>query len=263
MALTFIGWGRREKGTVIVRVGKSVLTVEELNESIPLEYTGRLSPEQKIEMAKAWLNTELVYQDALKNGIQRGKEVKKRVKEMERQIIVNEYLSRYMKGKGYVSDKDVRDYFDKNENEYNTEVKIAQILVATEEEANMILDSLKSGKSFAYMARKYSLDSNTSTRGGVIGYIRKGDRPALPEFEDAAYSLRKIGDVSSVTKTVYGYHILKLLGRRKLRNPVKFEDVENDIRNSLTSLRQREIVSKLVLELRGKAGVEEHYEVLK
>ncbi len=102
-------------------------------------------------------------------------------------------------------------------------VTVAHILVradAPEKEAeaqntaNQILVMAKNGKrSFADLAKNYSLDPNSSGQGGVLQPFSRG--AGLPKaFEDAAFSL-KPNEISEVVKTEAGYHIIKLLQHDK------------------------------------------------
>jgi foldase protein PrsA len=72
--------------------------------------------------------------------------------------------------------------------------------------AEDILAKIQGGADFATMAKQYSQDPSASN-GGDLGYFSKGKM--VPEFEKVAFSL-KIGEVSGVVKTVYGYHIIKV-----------------------------------------------------
>ncbi|MFA6254596.1 MAG: peptidylprolyl isomerase [Patescibacteria group bacterium] len=72
--------------------------------------------------------------------------------------------------------------------------------------AEEILTKLKTGQSFAELAKQYSEDI-TAISGGDLGYFGKGQM--LPEFEQAAFSL-KPGETSELVKTQFGYHIIKV-----------------------------------------------------
>ncbi len=78
------------------------------------------------------------------------------------------------------------------------------------ERAQQLLDSVKSGKDFSDMARKYSDDSASAVLGGDLGKSKKGS--FVKEFEDAAYIL-KPGEISDVVETEFGYHIIKVIDK--------------------------------------------------
>lgn len=65
---------------------------------------------------------------------------------------------------------------------------------------------------FAALAKEHSADSKTNTQGGLVPFFSKGtyDR----NFEKAAFTLAKEGDVSAVIKTNDGYEIVQLAGKK-------------------------------------------------
>ncbi len=104
-----------------------------------------------------------------------------------------------------------------------------------------IYDSLKAGADFAEMAKKYSDDRGTSSKGGELPYFGAGRM--IPEFEKAAFSLQNIGDVSKPIKTFYGYHIIKLIDVKPIGS---YEDLKPTIKKR---------ISKDVRARKGRAAV--------
>jgi peptidyl-prolyl cis-trans isomerase D len=86
------------------------------------------------------------------------------------------------------------------------------ILVATEDDAKLVLEKLNAGEDFAATAVYYSKDTSNSANGGDLGWIYKGQMVA--EFEKAAWDL-KIGEYSQPVKSSFGYHIIQVLGHEK------------------------------------------------
>lgn len=86
------------------------------------------------------------------------------------------------------------------------------ILVATEEEAKAILESLNKGGDFGTIAKEKSTDTGSGANGGDLGWFSSGAMVA--EFETAAFAL-KVGEISQPIKTEFGYHIIQVLGREK------------------------------------------------
>lgn len=83
------------------------------------------------------------------------------------------------------------------------------ILVATEDEANKVIELYKGGANWSDLAAQYSTDTSNNTTGGDLGWFSKG--AMVKEFEDAAWSL-KVGEISAPVKTEYGYHVILCLG---------------------------------------------------
>jgi peptidyl-prolyl cis-trans isomerase C len=86
-------------------------------------------------------------------------------------------------------------------------VHCAHILVKTETEAKRVLERLAKGEKFANIAREVSL-CPSGKRGGDLGTFGRGQM--VKEFETGAFALQK-GQVSSIIKTKFGYHVMKRL----------------------------------------------------
>jgi len=74
-----------------------------------------------------------------------------------------------------------------------------------------IRERILNGEDFAELAKKYSDDPGSASRGGDLGFMSRGD--FVREFEEAAFKL-KPGEVSDIVRTEFGYHIIKLEERR-------------------------------------------------
>lgn len=109
----------------------------------------------------------------------------------------------------HISNSQINSYFDLNKSTYNTpeEVRASNILVSSKSLALQLESKLNSGENFAYLAKKYSIDSTSAKSGGDLGYFTKSSM--VPAFANVAFSL-PVGKVSSPVKTQYGWNILKV-----------------------------------------------------
>jgi len=251
----------KEKGTVIAKVGKSTLTLEKLNSAIPPEYLAKITPGDKSQLAENWISTELVYEKAVEEGALKEPEVSEQIEQLKKQIVINYWLSKYARDRIFVSEGGLRDDYEMNRERYDNEIKVAHIVTATEAAAIEVKKRLSDGENFGKLAGEYSIDPS-GKKGGVLGYIKLGDTE-LPQFEAAAFSLKKVGDISGIVQTAQGFHIIKLLKRRKIKNPPTFADVKESIRNKLLRQKQTALLDSLVGQLREEIPVETHYELIK
>lgn len=77
--------------------------------------------------------------------------------------------------------------------------------------AQSVLDQIKAGADFAAMAKQFGEDG-TAAQGGDLGFFGKNEM--VPQFETAAFALKK-GDMSrELVESPYGYHIIKLTDRK-------------------------------------------------
>ncbi|MCF6278039.1 MAG: peptidylprolyl isomerase [Anaerolineales bacterium] len=93
------------------------------------------------------------------------------------------------------------------------EVWVRHILVGDLVTANVIREKILNGEDFSTLAADVSQDPGSSANGGDVGWFGRG-MMVLP-FEEAAFALENIGDVSEPVQTDFGYHIIQLLGRRE------------------------------------------------
>ena len=60
---------KRPEGPIVARVGNDYLTLAELKESIPAEYSDVITRDQNVLYVRQWINTEILYQEAVRLGI--------------------------------------------------------------------------------------------------------------------------------------------------------------------------------------------------
>ena len=89
------------------------------------------------------------------------------------------------------------------------EVRASHILVQTKEQADKVLADIKEGKDFAQIAQEVSL-CPSKRDGGDLGFFGRG--MMVKPFEDAAFELKEVGDVSEPVETQFGWHLIKLTG---------------------------------------------------
>ncbi len=97
------------------------------------------------------------------------------------------------------------------------EIRARHILVETQEEAQAIKAELEGGRPFEEIASERSIDPSAATNGGDLGFFGRG--MMVPEFEEAAFTLTEIGQVSEPVQSQFGWHIIKLEERRQSAPP--------------------------------------------
>jgi len=90
------------------------------------------------------------------------------------------------------------------------EMRASHILVSDRGLAQQLLVKIKQGANFESLAREHSTCPSKSS-GGDLGWFGPGKM--VPAFESACKSLG-VGSVSDVVSTQFGFHIVKLTGRR-------------------------------------------------
>lgn len=116
------------------------------------------------------------------------------------------------------------------------EVRVAHIMIRTEEgdpedvkqrmkqRAEDIHQRILAGEDFEVLAKKFSDDRSSSGRGGELSPFGPGKM--VSEFEEAAFALKEVGQISEPIKSPYGWHIIKLLETIPLKS---FEEMQKDL----------------------------------
>lgn len=91
--------------------------------------------------------------------------------------------------------------------------------------AEDVLKKALSGENFADLAKKYSEDPGSKDKGGDLGWFKKGTM--VPEFEKAVFALKKGEITKNLVKTSYGYHIIKKIDEKTVKEKGKtIQEVE-------------------------------------
>ncbi|MFN2489724.1 MAG: peptidylprolyl isomerase [Actinomycetota bacterium] len=145
------------------------------------------------------------------------------------QVLEEKIRSEVTKGTG-PSEEKIRDYYESNEENYS-QTRVQHILVEKTDLARSISEQLqrapegKVDEIFARLAKKHSTDPSGKD-GGQLGWVAPGS--LVPEFEQAMDDLG-IGDVSEPVQTEFGFHVIRVTGRRTQ----PFGDVSDEIEAQL------------------------------
>lgn len=248
-------------GKELVRINNVSISLEEfrqMSEKQPLEGKLRLVSEKGLrEFLENYVITrEVLYQDAKKKGLDKNKEILAKVEDFKRAMVIDALLEKELRGKEEVSDSEVQRYYQENQDHFTEprEVKLRHIVVNSEPILKDVLMKLSKGEGFEKLASTYNIDRSRED-GGNLGYIRRGQlAPLFAQFEEAAFSLRKKGEVSEVVKTPYGYHLIELEDRRgtALR---PFDQVREKIRFFLQSKKKQDAYLQYVKEAKSRAKI--------
>ncbi len=251
------------EGTVIAKVNNAVITEEDFLRGIsglPEWAKERFSStEGKKQFLEEMIKRELLYQEAERLGFSKDKEFLEKVEEYKKMTLLSTFLKKEIEDKAVVSDNEIKDYYDKNTEEFRTDqVKASHILVETEEKAKEIFNRINNGEDFAKLAESFSKDSGTAQRGGDLGFFGKGKM--IPEFEKVAFSL-KPGEVSQPLKSRFGYHIIKVI-EKKEGSQLSIEEVREKIENKLISEKQRKLFESLIERLTKESKIDRNLDKL-
>jgi parvulin-like peptidyl-prolyl isomerase len=198
-----------ERKLLLDAAAKANTTVssEEIDEVLKKEYA-RAGGEQNF---LDWLKSNGVSFDFIKNNIQTN-------------LLINKYIDDEMSSQNTVSEDEIQKAYQEDKT-----ASVRHILLSTEGKSDHekleihkkmeeILAKAKSGEDFGKLARQYSEDDGSKENGGLYENFARG-RMVKP-FEEAAFSV-PVGEISPIVETEFGFHIIKVIDRKKETRPLE------------------------------------------
>ena len=195
------------------------------------------------------IDSELVYQEAQKLGLDKQAEYLAREELSRRELLTSMYLQDFVK-KNPISESDTKAAYEEYKKAYgDKEYSARHILVKTESEAKDIIAQLNKGADFAKIAKEKSLDPGSKEKGGDLGWFSPASM--VKPFSDVAINLQKGSISSNPVQTQFGWHVIKLVDTRTAQ-PLPYDKVKDGIQKNL----QQRDLEKMMAELRTKAKID-------
>ncbi len=176
-------------------------------------------------------------------------EMKRELREL---LMMQKYFRDHVHSRIAVTDDEISHYLEAHPDiaVQPEAVHALQILVKTEEQAQEILAAIKKDSTFEDAAMKHSLSPEAKS-GGDLGFFARGTMPSI--FDEVCFGL-KVGEVSKVVPSDFGYHIFKVVERKpEAMKPV--DRVRAEIEKLLRREKNRQAQAAKVEELKRVAKI--------
>lgn len=222
--------------------------------TLPDQYQSFAMGTGKKQFAEDYLRMKILASEGFKNNLQNDKDVLKQLDLMRENLVATAEVKK-LESTLAISDADLKKVYEANQKDYE-QATARHILIAfkgspaaqagkkelTEDEAKAKAESIRkqlvAGADFAELAKKESDDVGSGSRGGDLGTFGHGQM--VPEFEKAAFET-KVGEISPVIRTQYGYHILKV----DKRDLTTFDSVKATLDKNLRQEKLQEAIESL------------------
>ena len=195
------------------------------------------------------VGSELAYQEAIKQGIDKLPDYQINQELTQRKLLVNIFLADFMK-KNAVTEADTKAAYEQYKKELgDKEFNARHILVKTEAEAKDILAQVNKGADFAKLAKEKSLDPGSKEKGGDLGWFSPAGM--VKPFSDAVSNLKKGEVTAAPVQTQFGWHVIKLVDTRATQVP-SYDKVKDGLERTL----QQRKLEKMMLDLKAKAKID-------
>ena len=241
--------------------------VDSFNDYIKSRYN---TPERKEELMSKIVEAELVAMKAIKDGALDDPLLLSQIKNTIARYYSGTKLKTQIEESLKISEDEMKKYYEEKKDTFNTpeKVKASHILIKVNEgrdkeaakklAAKVADEARKAAKdmgSFAKLAEKYSEDEGSKKRGGDLGYFERTEEGGkmVKEFSDGAFALKEVGDISDPVESEYGFHVIKLTGRKE-KIERSFEDVKNSIENTLKTEKRKTSFEDIVDGIKKELG---------
>lgn len=244
----------------MARVGDSVLTAQDLERRVPVHLNGRVTVDDRQRMVEAWVEEQLLYQEALSKGLEDDVAVSRRVEQAIQMILTSELLERRFSESSAISEDDIQAYYAENSDGFAREVpelRARQILLKGRTDATRVRKRLTGGAMFDQVAREESIDES-GERGGDLGYFTE-DR-VDPAFWEGC-TKAKIGRLTQV-RTPLGYHLVEVLDKKEAGTVRDLIDVRDEIRQRILNERRETVRQEMIEEIRNRIPASVDYDKL-
>ena len=242
---------------VLARVNDVVITGHDLRHAFEM-----LSPETQAAMrqdVKQFLDVliqrEVLYREALRIGLDTDAEVRARLDQVRRAVLVHELSRRQqVQAVAEVDPQEERRYYETHPEQFTVKERISasHILLGTREEAEAVAARLRSGADFAALAQEVSRDAKTRDRGGRLFVMFRGQ--SSREFERSAFAL-EAGAVSGIVQDADGYHLI-LVHNHVPASVMPFEAVQASVHAKVVASHSEKRLKEFIAELQRRARIE-------
>lgn len=249
IALPSIAWAA--DGTIVAKVNGRAITEADVRlaeAEIASDLAQHPAATRRRVIVEFLIQNELFAEAAVQQKVNSSAVFKQPTHYWDRRNLRDAFFN--AKIRNQVSEAEARSYYDAQLKNFTggEEVRASHILVRTEDKAKAIFEQIAHDGSFTDLARQHSQDSNSSTKGGDLGFFARGH--LAPAMEKAAFET-PVGEVALPVRSQLGWHVIKVVDKRK-RQPPTFEAVKDRILNRIMHDRARTLADLL----REKAQIE-------
>ena len=246
----------QDSNKVLAEVNGAKLTYGFLIDQFPEEYRAAITPEQISRMVENWIDTELMYQEALKHNVQKDKRIMNVIEQQRKEIIAARYADLTLDINAELTDSQIDSVYQANKEVFTTQepmYHLSHIVLSTKSAADAVYSRLTSGSDFATLVKDYSEDEQSRKNNGDIGMlVESGLEPVIVEGLRAA----KQGSYTKPIKSQTGfYHVFWVKEKIAAGTLLKLEDIKSEIAESVKAEKQQKAYQDMISRLRSAAAI--------
>jgi peptidyl-prolyl cis-trans isomerase C len=208
------------------------------------------TPAGRMQFLDSLIARDLLMREALRRGVERRAEVRDRLEQARRSILLEALFREVAENARVQSDEVLRRYYEENKATLETgeRIRVRHILFKEEGKAEETARRARKGEPFDQLMKDAEVSGGTMAD---LGMIERGAYDK--EFEDAAFAAPE-NSITGPVKTLYGYHVIQVMEKRPAGLP-PFEEVKGKIAVELREGAQREAFDNLLNGLKKQAKI--------
>jgi len=218
-------WAQNNSDAIIAKVGSRSITLKEFNQKYDEVIKKAANPPSREVFLEDLIRYHLGLHEAQKQKLDQDPMVQDRMQQELYKALLEKELSDEV-NKISISDKEMQDFYKKNPEIRSSHILIEVKIDATaaqrqeaKKRAQEIFEEVKKSKRpFEDLVKLYSDDALTKQTGGDLGFQSRAT--LIPGFYNTLFNM-KIGEIKGVIESPFGYHIVKVTGRRSFENSNK------------------------------------------
>jgi len=264
IAVTIAGCGQQEaevkSENVIVRVGEAELTLEDLAAEIPAGMRESISKEAMQDYAVRWINSQVLYQEAKRRGLDRSSGIARQLERVERELVVNALLQNEIYGDtAQASAARIQEFYSANLESFRRneqEAHVYHLSVPTKAEADSLYRMLRYGGEFPRLAHaRASVSGDTSAWRLDISYSE------APEAMRTIFRYRE-STLAPPVELDDGFHLF-YIGQNFPSGTIRdLNVVRDEIARKVSARVRDDRYRTLLAELRAGAKIETGFELI-
>ncbi len=235
----FTGCGEGGDDLILAKVGERNIYASDLNEIFERTNQNFTSFEEEFQHRRMILDSLVIRQlliiEAYNRNIDKSEEVSGLILSNKDKFLLDILYLREIEDKAIVEENNIRDYYNKLEYKY----RASHILLATEDSAKMVLDSIQKGGNFEDLAVAYSIDPSAQQNRGDLGFFTWGRM--VGAFQEEVIKLNP-GEISTPFETRYGWHVVRMVEKTPNESRQSYANMYESIREGVSNEMKGELM---------------------
>jgi len=235
----------KPKLNVVAQVNLAQMTADDLDSAVPPTVSSEVRSALKRKLIEKWIENEIFYQAALKEGLALSENEIIQVKNYERSLVIDKYLDKYVNVNYKPLDQEIENYYNRHRPEFvwmNDHAHIIHLILDTDDQT--LKDEISKSANLLEIIKTNFLDQQSSMERpiGDLGYVKLSDLPLK-----LAQTIKQIktGAIRGPIRSEYGFHYIQVIDLQPAGAQQDLDVVKDEIIMRLKIERRLNEIGKL------------------